>query len=421
MKKLFIALCCIMLVLTLTACSSGTEEKAPDRPPAFSILQKQLTLTKRAEKGKNAAFNEQEFLDTLGEKLTYITVTNLPNAESGALVFNGASVIKGQSIPSSQLNYLKFIPAQECTEASFNFTCDSIGYNGSEMTCFIVFGDGINSPPIATDSKISTVSGITVGGVLDITEPNGDEYEINVITYPTDGYVTFSSDGNLVYTPNEGFSGKDKLVYTVTDRFGAVSERASVNISVEENISGIRFTDMEDNLSHLYAHKMCSNDVMVYRYENGNYYFDPDLPVTKMDFLVMLMCVTGQDADIVAVADSAVSDDTALSSGLKGYLSAANEKGIIRLTNGKFSPFDEINIGEAAYMINASLKLPDVNSSSLPVGSVDKTYSALAAVKNAGIYDATDPTQTISKAEAAKLLCSIVDYMEENNLKIKGN
>ncbi len=421
MKKLFIALCCIMLILTFSACSGGNEEKAPERPPAFSILQKQTTLTKRAEKGKNAAFNEQEFADMLGEKLTYITVTDLPEADSGALIFNGASVMKGQSIPSAQLNYLKFIPTQNCAEASFGFTCDSTGYNGSEMKCVIVFGDGINSPPVATDSKISTVSGITVGGVLDINEPNGDEYIINVITYPTDGAITLSSDGSIVYTPNEDFSGKDKLLYTVTDRFGAVSERAELNISVEENESGIRFADMENDMSHLYAHKMCASNVMVYRYENGSYYFDPDLPVSKMDFLVMLMNVTGQDADIVAVADSAVSDDTALSSGLKGYLSAANEKGIIRLTNGKFSPFEEINIGEAAYMINASLNLPDVNSSSVSVGVTDKTYSSLAAVKNAGITDVTDPSQSISKAEAAKLLCSILDYMEDNNVKLSDD
>ncbi len=415
MKKLFVPVC-IILTLCLMSCGIKPEEKTPERPPAFSILQKQTVLTKHSEKGENASFSEIELNNFLGESATYITVTALPDSEKGTLIFNGAAVIKGQSIPTSQLEYLKFVPSADCASADFKFTCDSKGFLGNELGCELVFGDEVNSPPVVSDSKLTTVEGISCKGKLSISEPNGDGYTINIVTYPSDGFITVSSDGSLVYIPEQGFSGKDSMVFTVTDRFGAVSERATLSIGVDKNESGLYFADMQDDMNHLYAYRMCKDNIMVYRYENGEYYFDPEAPVSKMDFLVMMMCVSKQNADIVAVADSAATDDKGLSSGLKGYLSAASEKGIVRLEDGKFHPNEKITLADAAYMISNALKLPEVKDPSVSAGSTDNTYKHILAALNAGIIDGTDPTATLTKADVAVMLSGIADYMEENNM-----
>ncbi len=412
MKKIFIAFLCMALILSMCACSGGNEEVSEKIPPAFTVLQNKMKMTKYSEKGSAASFSEQEFVDFLGEEFDYITVNTLP--ENGNLLCNGKSVLKGQTIPASDLNYLKYVPNGDSAYGFFGFNGDNMTNQANEIFCEIVFKSGENSPPVVADGVLQTVEGISCGGKLSITEPNGDSYTVNIITYPSDGFLDMDEAGNFIYTPHEGFSGGDKIVYTVTDCFGSVSSAATHKILVEENTSGIVFADMEENEAHLYAHRMCEKNVMVYRSEDGNYYFDPETPVSKMDFLVMLMCVTGLDKDITAVADSIIDDDTGLSSGLKGYLSAAYDMGLLDLQNGKFAPKENITSNDAAYMMANALKLP---------GAVDAIASEkedvlLSIGISAGLFDSdTEHSSVLTKSLAAKLLCRVEDYMVDNNIQ----
>lgn len=420
MKRLFLVLVCALLVFSLAACSGGGDDiSKPDRPPAFNVLQKQSKLTKHTERGESASFSQEEFKSFLGEEVGNITVKTLPDAGSGTLIFNGAAVMQGQTLPAGSLNFLKFIPSADCKTASFKFTCDCASYYGNEFGCELIFGDEANTPPIASDSTLKTVAGISCEGVLEINEPNGDDYTVNVITYPTDGLISING-ASVVYTPLEGFSGSDRMVFSVTDRYGLVSQNATLLIEVAENESGLVFADMKDNSAHLYAQRMCANNTMVYRVEDGKYYFDPETKVSKMELLVMVMCASKLDADITAVADSVVDDDTGLTSGLKGYLSSAAEKGIIRLENGKFSPRESATVGDAAYMIAAALKLPDVSAGNALSGGEDVVYNSVSASVSAGIItpvnDTVDINAPLTKADVAKLLCRVADYMTDNNM-----
>ncbi|MBR6563543.1 MAG: cadherin-like domain-containing protein [Clostridia bacterium] len=416
MKKRLILIILLMLTLALTACSGGGEKQDDALPPALSYLQGQTTLYKHEESGKTASFSKEELLDTLGEEFDSVTVTSLPESGIGTLIFNGYAVTKGQTLPADSLEFLKFVPTAECKTASFCMSCDSDFFDDAELTCEIVYGDSVNSPPVALSSSADTVEGIACVSSLEINEPDGDGFTINVITYPSDGYVTVDSDGVVVYTPEEGFIGSDKLVYSVTDRFGKTSEVATLSITVAENEGGITFADMSEDARHLYAYKLCSKNIMVYRYENGEYLFDPAQPVSKLDFLVMLMSASGQDNDVLAVADSSVTDDGGLSSGLKGYLSAAAEKDIIKLDNGAFSPKSDVTVSDAAYMIASVLDLPGLDSESILSGESDRSFASLIAVTDAGIFDVAEPAQTLTKGDTAEILCRVLDYMRENNM-----
>ena len=189
---------------------------------------------------------------------------------------------------------------------------------------------------------------------------------------------------------------------------------------MDKNPNGICFADMKDNPIHLDAYKMCNENVMVYRYENGEYYFDPDAPVSKMDFLVMVMCVSGKDSDVTAVADSIADDDSGLSSGLMGYLSQAYECGLIKLENGKFSPKSNITVADAAFMVSKALDLPFVGSNMVSADG-DSQYNAIEASVSAGIFDmdfeAIDSNATLTKSDAARLLNRMAEYMQENNIQ----
>ena len=418
MRKSFLFILCLLLVLALASCGNNGQDELDDGlPPAFSILQKQITLTKQSEKGNGVFFSKEDFSATLGCDFTHVTIKSLPDAQSGTLIYSGSAVENGQTVSAETLGFLKLVPSASSSSAEFTFSCDANGFENAEINCRIVFGDSPNLSPIALDSTLNTVESIACGGELCINEPNGDEYTVNVITYPREGFIAISADGKFVYYPNESFSGKDTMVYTVTDRFGAVSEKATLKIQVDPNESALFFADMQDDTDHIYAHRMCSNNVMVYRYENGSYYFDPENAVSKLDFLVMLMNVSGQDRDIVAVADSVISDDAGLSSGLMGYLSAAAEKGLILLENGSFSPKSQITVADAAYMIAQALDLPRAKSDTASAEGTGGTLTAMLAATDAGFFEILEPEKTLTKADVARLLCDVEDYMLENNMK----
>lgn len=408
MKKLIALIICIFMLFSLCSCSGEDDDLNANIPPAFSVLQKQLKLTKQGTSGDAASFSKTEFLDFFGEDFSCITVTSLP--ENGNLICNGKSVLKGQTITADEIEYLKYIPMEQSIYGEFSFTGDCEGYNGQEMKCEIVFKNGENAPPVANDVAFETVEGMVCQGELNITEPNGDIYTINVETYPEKGLITVNEKGKIIYTPHSGFSGKDRMVYSVTDCFGKKSQSAVVDFQVLKNESGIYFADMKDDENHIFAHRMCEKDIMIYHYENGEYYFQPDANVSKMDFLVMLMCVSGLNKDIVAVADSVVDDDTGLSSGFKGYLSSAYEKNLILLENGRFSPKDNITLEDAVYMASAALDLPE--GSKLFDFSVDRE-------KLAGVVVSEEDGNNImlTKSQVAQFLCMVEDYMLENNVQ----
>lgn len=422
MKKLFLLIVSVLLIFSLVSCGGkGDDVSKPDRPPAFTVLQKQAKLQKHTERGENASFSQTEFRNFLGEDFGYITVSELPDAMAGTLVFNGSAVMQGQSMPADQIGFLKFIPSSGCSSAEFRFSTDCAGYNGNEFACLMVFGEGVNSPPVVADGVLKTVSGIACEGDLNITEPNGDDYTINVISYPTEGKIEINTLGKVVYTPDEGFCGNDRMVFTVTDRFGAVSPSTVLAIEVGENTKNLCFEDMKDSYAHIYAHRMCANDTMIYRVSDGKYYFDPEETVTKMEFLVMAMNVIGLDAEITAVADSAVKDDEGLSSGMKGYLSAATEKGLIKLDNGNFSPKREITLAEASFIICEALKLPKLSANEALADGKDDLFASVSAVVSAGIIcpaeDSLNVSAPLTKSDTARLLCRIEDYMVLNNIR----
>ena len=67
MKKPFVFILCILLAFTFVACADTQQAEVSDGlPPAFSILQKQTTVTKQGEKGNFASFTKEDFDKILG-------------------------------------------------------------------------------------------------------------------------------------------------------------------------------------------------------------------------------------------------------------------------------------------------------------------------------------------------------------------
>ena len=88
--------------------------------------------------------------------------------------------------------------------------------------------------PIAADDKVETARNTPVTiNVLANDTPNGATTP-NVVTAPLNGTAVVNPDGTIEYTPNTGFVGTDRLVYTLCNAGGCAT--ATVNIEVTNKL-----------------------------------------------------------------------------------------------------------------------------------------------------------------------------------------
>ena len=109
----------------------------------------------------------------------------------------------------------------------------------------VVFTPDPNQSPTANDD-----SGFSVGkdGTLSIsfaallandTDPNGDPLTVTAVGNPTNGTVTLDTQtGNVLFTPNAGYSGPATFSYTVSDGRGG-TDSANVAVTVVPDPAGV--------------------------------------------------------------------------------------------------------------------------------------------------------------------------------------
>ncbi|MBV6626860.1 MAG: tandem-95 repeat protein [Rivularia sp. (in: Bacteria)] len=96
---------------------------------------------------------------------------------------------------------------------------------------------GSNTAPVAQNDTYTIAAGeelnvdVASGVLANDTDAEGDRLTATIVSNPTNGGYTFTSDGSFVYTPLEGFNGTDSFTYTVSDG-QSTSEPATVEINV---------------------------------------------------------------------------------------------------------------------------------------------------------------------------------------------
>ena len=90
----------------------------------------------------------------------------------------------------------------------------------------------VNDPPVARDDASSTPEDtpVTVDVLANDTDPDGDALAIAAVGAPRSG-TAVEVDGQILYTPDAGFSGTDTFAYTVADGAGGTAT-ATVTVSV---------------------------------------------------------------------------------------------------------------------------------------------------------------------------------------------
>ena len=423
MKRFICFLLLVALALPLAACggaslNESTSGASAALSPALEILRGQTQLVRCTAKYADLAFSSGDFLALTGESTEYIVINSLPAPETGLLMLNGKAVIAGQTVPVSSLDYLKLVPSAGASaegnappEATFTFTAKAEGWENRELTCIVALLDGENFPPAAEDLAAETFESVACFTSLEAPDPNGDaDVTYRVTTYPRHGTLSLNG-ATAVYTPNDGYTGTDTFTYVAADRYGASSPERTVSISVVKNKTGLYFADLEGSSIHNAAIRLCADDVMTYRAGETGYFFDPEEPVSKIDCLIMMMCLCGQAEQVSASADTEAMDDGMLSAGKRGFLQTGISMGAVHLEDGLFRPGEPVTAADAAYMATALLGVPAL-SAKQPFSDLEATpiwaCVALVSADSSGLLLAQngllDAGATLTRADVAELL-----------------
>lgn len=355
---------------------SGSKEKAQYiLSPALNVLSAKHGMSKWTLCGNDIYFCEDDFCRALNlAKISYITVTKLPGKEFGTLVLGSTPVSEGQVLSASNLALMKYVPADDgatVSSSSFEFTC---GENVYTTVCSLYVIEKNNfAPTVSSKSAASltcgTFSGITTHGSMSAYDPEGDGMTFEIVEYPKNGYLKVSdpSGGNCAYTytPKAKYSGKDSFTYVAIDKYGNYSSSATVSITVNKRKTNVVFSDLDDSKYQSCAVSVTEAGIMSGTQIGNGYYFYPDQGVSRIEFLVMAMNAAGI-TEVANVKDTGFCDDADIPSAMKGYAAVAYRLGYLHGTveNGElcFKPHETITRAEAAYILCNLLDLKAANT-----------------------------------------------------------
>lgn len=267
--------------------------------------------------------------------------------------------------------------------------------------------------PQVWDLELQTYRDISGQGQFLASDPEGEEITFALADEPRKGVVTIEGD-SFTYTPDEGMTGSDRFTYTATDSQGNTSLPAKVSVTIEKTRSGVSYADTEGSPAARAAQTLAEKGIFTGGKIGDLYYFQPDQPVSRSEFLAMTLETAGRE--VTEVTMTGFCDDDAIPTWAKAYAAAGAADGVIRgsaTAEGMAFRGDEIvTFNEAATILNRVLDLGDVD---LDVWYADRgaapSWAAQAvgnmeavSVLSAGSFGSQSMEQAVTRADAARML-----------------
>ena len=275
--------------------------------------------------------------------------------------------------------------------------------------------------PIPQNQDVETYQDIPYQGTFSAVDNEGNDFTFAVVDQPGKGTVEIGEDGlTFLYTPEAGKSGKDSFTVTATDTEGNTSAPATITITIHKQKTAVSYSDMDGNPAHAAAVCLAEEGIFVGEQIADAWFFDPEAPVSRSEFLAMAMDAAGiQVSDQVRL--TGFQDDDAIATWAKGYATAAVREGLISGVNTGsgicFNGEDAITLREAATVMDRLLDVADVQLDDLDEAEQTWATQALAnmasvQVVSAASFDAQTTTAPVTRAEAATMLAAAIRLME---------
>lgn len=275
--------------------------------------------------------------------------------------------------------------------------------------------------PQAQDLEVKTYRNISCQGQFLTSGGAEGEMTFSLAAQPKKGSVVIEGDA-FTYTPDDGVTGGDAFTYTATDSAGRTSLPAAVTVSIQKTRSGVAYADTADSPAAAAAQELAEAGIFTGCKIGEQYFFEPDRPVSREEFLAMVLETSGRE--ITAVTMTGFCDDTAIPTWAKAYAAAGVTDGVMQgsvTAEGlAFRGGDAITFNEAATVLDRVLDLGNVE---LDVWYADReeipSWAAQAvgnmeavSVLAAGSFGSLTMEEPVTRADAARMLCAARTLLE---------
>lgn len=223
----------------------------------------------------------------------------------------------------------------------------------------------------------------------------------------------------FTYTPAAGKTGKD----TFTCAGSAGGPAAEVTVTIRRPASGVAYADTAGSPAAAAAQELAERGVFTGAKIGGQYYFEPDRTVTRGEFLAMALEAGGREP--AAVTMTGFCDDAAIPAWAKAYAAAGAAEGIVggvpTAEGAAFRGEEPITFNEAAAILDRMLPVEDVDLTAVYADReaapswADQAVGNLEAadVLSAGSFGSSAMAETVTRADAARMLCAAAAILEE--------
>ena len=410
----------IAITVIMSVCSLCVINASAFFGMGATVVASDVNMIKTGLIGQKISFTDGDFKSALAlADFKSITVTEIPSSTEGTLLLGGKRVGKGRVIKRKNLGSLIFIPASDTvSQCSFKFTVEDYA-GGAEIECILKFIDKVNYAPEATGDLVSagninTQASISYYGNLNAIDPEGDNIEYIIVSYPTRGILTIDDEnGRYCYTPSGSYTGRDKFIYVARDEYGNYSTPMTVSVRINERMCDTVYRDMEEREEYNAAVAMTAMGIMSGRQVGDDLYFEPEETITRAEFVTMAMKCAGIKADST-LSSTYFDDDLDIPPSLKGYIATAQRTGLVvgDFKNGQllFSPNEEISRYEAAKILATILGSEGEGEESVFATDNDIPVWARAGVYamcSLGIFDTDDSaslSEKVTRGDVAEYL-----------------
>lgn len=263
--------------------------------------------------------------------------------------------------------------------------------------------------PTAQALEIRTYRGIPYHAQFLAAGGEGEDLTFTVEKEPKKGTVQIDG-ASFTYTPEGDSTGSDSFTYTATDSAGRVSQPATVSVTIEKAKSGVTYADTADSTAAVAAQDLAEAGIFTGAKIGDQYYFEPDKPVSRSEFLAMVMETAGDEP--TAVTMTGFCDDAAIPTWAKAYAAAGVADGIIQGVS--------ITFNEAATVLNRVLAVEDVDLAGWYADREAVPSWAAQAVGNmeavsvlaAGSFGSAAMGENVTRADAAQMLSAAGTLLE---------
>jgi len=185
---------------------------------------------------------------TVSGSAVEIDVTSNDSDVDGSIVVTTVAIVAqptaGTSVVDGGTGRVTYTPGVGFSgQDTFSYTVqDNDGATSNAATVTVTVSGG-NIPPVAVNDIAATSTGVPIAIDVTLNDTDSDGTlivgSIVIVTGPANGTASLDvTTGVVTYNPGAGFSGNDSFTYTVQDNDSAVSNAATVAITVSGSGGG---------------------------------------------------------------------------------------------------------------------------------------------------------------------------------------